>query len=512
LPGPDHAVLLQEWLRPAASRQPDHPAVVEAGRLMTFRQLQERASSLAAAFRRCGLEPGDRIALLMEKSADAVVAVYGTLMAGGTFVPIPPDWPRRRIEAVLEDCDARLVVADPEGETDDAPSVIDCRSGATLSWREALATESPSGLADDRTPDDPAFILFTSGSTGPPKGVTISHRAVGAFVDWSADHFRLSTDDRIVCPSPLSFDLSTFDVFNIARSGSTCVIAPRAATWVPRFVLELAREYEATVWYSVPSLLVSMMDRAGLERNPLSRLRVILFAGEVMPPREAARLRAAHPQAELYNLYGPTETNVVTWHRLGAEVDPRRPVPIGQPCPYARVRLEPTADDPGGGPAAGLLLVAGESLMSGYWNRPEETARAFAEVNESGESSRYYRTGDRVVREPSGELLFAGRADRQVKRRGYRVELGEIEAALGTHPGVAEVAVIGAADGSGRVSAFICPRDEAAPGELELRAHCALFLPPYMIPDRFLVLPEIPRGDRGKIDYHSLATLGQTAK
>ena len=511
MPGPDHAVLLQEWLHLAASRHPDHPAVVESERVLTLRQLQERSSSLAAAFRRRGVEPGDRVALLMEKSAAAVVAVYGTLMAGAAFVPIPPEWPRRRIDTVLEDCDARLVVADPQGETGDAPSVIDRRSGATLSWREALTTESREGRADDRTPDDPAFILFTSGSSGPPKGVTISHRAVGAFVDWSAGQFRLSADDRIVCPSPLSFDLSTFDVFNIARSGSTCVIAPRAATWVPRLVLELAREHEATVWYSVPSLLVNMMDKAGLERAPLSRLRVMLFAGEVMPPREAARLRAAHPQAELYNLYGPTETNVVTWHRLGAEVDPGRPVPIGQPCPYARVRLEPTADDPGGGPAPGLLLVAGESLMSGYWNRPQETARAFAEVDEGGGSSRYYRTGDRVVREPGGELLFLGRADRQVKRRGYRVELGEIEAALGTHPGVAEVAVIAAADGSGRLSAFVCPRGREAPGELELRAHCALLLPPYMIPDRFLVLPEIPRGDRGKIDYHSLARLEQSA-
>ena len=155
------------------------------------------------------------------------------------------------------------------------------------------------------------------------------------------------------------------------------MIAPRAATWVPRLLVELAREQRATVWYSVPSLLMHMMERAGLERDPLTGLRVILFAGEVMPPREAARLRAAHPQAELYNLYGPTETNVVTWYRLPEDFDATRPVPIGRPCPYARVRLEPSADEPGGGAATGLLLVAGESLMSGYWNRPEETARAF---------------------------------------------------------------------------------------------------------------------------------------
>ncbi len=511
MPAPDGPVLLQEWLHLAAARHPDQPAIVEADRVVTLRQLHERSSSLAAAFRHHGLELGGRVGLVMEKSTEAIVAVFATLIAGGTYVPIQPDWPRRRIDAVLDDCDARLVVADADSDGDQPPSVIDRRSGATLSWADSLATASLTAAVGDRPPEDPAFILFTSGSTGPPKGVTISHRAVGAFVDWSARHFRLSPDDRIVCPSPLSFDLSTFDIFNIARSASTCVIAPRAATWVPHLLLELAREKGVTVWYSVPSLLVNMLDKAGLERQPLSRLRVILFAGEVMPPRQAARLRVAHPQAELYNLYGPTETNVVTWYRLPEDLDPRRSVPIGQPCPYARVRLEPAADQPGSGPVGGLLLVAGESLMSGYWNRPEETARAFVESDEVRGPTRYYRTGDRVVLEPGGELLFVGRADRQVKRRGYRIELGEIEAALGSHPDLTEVAVIASGEGSGLLSAFACARAKAVPGELELRAHCALLLPSYMIPDRFLILQQMPRGTRGKIDYESLAQLDRSA-
>ena len=190
---------------------------------------------------------------------------------------------------------------------------------------------------------------------------------------------------------------------------------------------------------------------------------MILFAGEVMPPREAARLQAAHPQAELYNLYGPTETNVVTWYRLPENFDAARPVPIGRPCPYARVRLEPAADEPGGGTASGLLLVAGESLMSGYWNRPEETARAFADIDDERGRARYYRTGDRVVLEPAGELQFTGRADRQVKRRGYRIELGEIEAALGSHPDLAEVAVVASSEGPVRLSAFARSRGPNAP-------------------------------------------------
>ncbi len=500
MPAPEPPSLLQQWLHEAADRQPDGLAIVDSDRVTTLGELRERSASLAACFRRRGLLSGDRVGLVMEKSTDAVVALFATLMAGGSYVPIQPDWPRRRIDAALEDCEARLVVADDPVDPDQPPSVIDRRSGAALPWAECLSTapltETPPGLS----PQDPAFILFTSGSTGSPKGVTISHRAVGAFVDWSARQFMLSPGDRIVCPSPLSFDLSTFDVFNIARSGSTCIIAPRGTAWVPRLLLALAREQGVTVWYSVPSLLVRMMERAGLERDPLRQLRIMLFAGEVMPPRDVARLKRSHPQADHYNLYGPTETNVVTWYRVPDQPDPLEPLPIGRPCPYARLQLEPD----GQGDGAGLLLVAGDSLMSGYWGRPAETAQAFTDSGDGLDRRRYYRTGDRVALRPDGELLFLVRADRQVKRRGYRIELGEIEAALGSHPEVVEAAVIASADDGGRLTAFVCGRGGSAPSELDLRAHCSSSLPAYMIPDRFHLLAQLPRGDRGKIDYDAL--------
>ncbi len=495
------AELLHEWLRRSAERHPDQPAVVEGDRTVCLGELYQRARSLAVAFRELGLEPGGRVGLVMEKTTEAVTAIFGTLMAGGVYVPVQPDWPRGRIETVLDECGARLLVADAEAGA--PPQLLDRRSGASHPWADAISVPPPSGAAGaEGDPEDPALILFTSGSTGVPKGVTISHRAVGAFVDWSASQFGLGPEDRIACPSPLSFDLSTLDVLSVARCAATCLIAPRAAAWVPRLLLSLCREKRATVWYSVPSLLVRMMDKAGLERDPLSGLRVILFAGEVMPAREAARLRASHPQAELYNLYGPTETNVVSFHRLPPVVDPARPVPIGKPCPYARLRLE--SEDH---PATSLLLAGGETLMAGYWGRPEETGRAFVDVDEGGGRHRFYRTGDRVAVGPDGELSFVGRADRQVKRRGYRIELGEIEAALGSHPELSEVAVVGPSEGAGLVSAFLTRRGEVAPSELDLRAHCARRLPPYMIPDRFLVLEEMPRGNRGKIDYAALSKL-----
>jgi amino acid adenylation domain-containing protein len=500
--------LLHDWLADVAARHPDRPAVVEPGRTLTLAELYERSLSIASALRRRALEPGDRVALVMDKSADAVAAMYGTLAAGGIYVPVQPGWPGARVEAVLADCGARFVVCDG-GSAGAEPTVRDRRTDATLEWSELIASP-PVAKPVDRSPDEPAFILFTSGSTGTPKGVTISHRAVGVFVDWAVRQFRVGPDDRIACPSPLSFDLSTFDIFSIARAGSACVVVPAAAAWVPRLILGLARDERVTVWYSVPSMLVHLMDRAGLDARPVSSLRTMLFAGEVMPPREAARLQRSHRAAELYNLYGPTETNVVTWHRLPEEIDPARPVSIGRPCPYARLRLDnggPGSSDP---PSSGELLVAGSSVMSGYWNRPEETARAFTDLDDEAGRSQYYRTGDRVSLDPSGDLTFVGRVDRQLKRKGYRIELGEIEAALASHPGLNGAAVIASEGDQPRLTAFACGRGSPPPDETALRSHCALILPSYMMPDRFLILDVMPRGSRGKIDYGTLQRLDRS--
>ena len=249
------------------------------------------------------------------------------------------------------------------------------------------------------------------------------------------------------------------------------------------------------------------MDKAGLDRNPLSGLRVILFAGEVMPPREAARLRAVPPHAAaLQPLRTRPRPTWSTWYGLPENVDPASPVPIGRPCPYARVRLEPGRRRRSAAtPRPALLLVAGESLMSGTgtgpW-KPPGPSRSYDE-DQGAPATTAPATVSSWTR--TVELLFAGRADRQLKRRGYRIELGEIEAALASHPDLAEVAVSRVGRGLGApVGLRQRAGAKATPSELELRAHCARLLPPYMIPDRFLSLQEMPRGNRGKIDYTSL--------
>jgi acyl-coenzyme A synthetase/AMP-(fatty) acid ligase len=223
-------------------------------------------------------------------------------------------------------------------------------------------------------------------------------------------------------------------------------------------------------------------------------LRLILFAGEVFPAPTLVRLQAAVPDALCANLYGPTETNVVTWCRVPIEFDGSQPLPIGHPCPYAAVRVDASN---------GELLAGGDSLMHGYWNRPDETERNFVTLD----GIRYYRTGDRVSVTPDGSYLFVGRLDRQVKRRGFRIELGEIEAALLSHRDILEAAVVAVEDKQKGVmiAAFV---RLCAPGAVtlaDLKAHCGKRLPSYMLPDCILFLDAIAKGSRGKIDYLALS-------
>ena len=491
LPEPDTA-LLHRWLLRTAAATPCAIAVEEEDRATSFQELVASAWAIAAILRARGVRPGDRVALVLPKTTEAVVAVFGCLLAGAVYVPIHPRWPADRIAAVVEDCGARLIFEVAEGTI----RLTGAHGESPVRWEDALSAGGGALPLPERREEDAAVILFTSGSTGRPKGVVLPHRAVAAFVRWSAAEFAIAQADRIACPSPLGFDLSTFDVFNMALCGATCVLVPENIAWMPRFLTRYTAAKRVTVWYSVPSILARMLRDGGMRPGTCPDLRVVLFAGEVISGGDLALLTAAVPGALCANLYGPTETNVVTFYRVPAEFDPAAPPPIGRACPFAEVLVDPST---------GELLAGGESLMSGYWNRPDDNARAF--VNRDGRL--YYRTGDRVQSDASGNLVFAGRLDRQVKRRGYRIELGEIEMALAGHPAILEVGVVAIhnLDQGVLITAFVGTDPSGSLSLLEVKAHCAAALPLYMVPDRVLFVAAVPRGTRGKIDYSALERL-----
>jgi amino acid adenylation domain-containing protein len=494
---------------------------VEEGKITSFGQLLGKATALSAALVQRGLRKGDRVALVLSKTTEAITALFSTLMAGAVYVPIQPRWPAKRIHAALEDCAPRFVITEstsgladqigPQtGRTDSLPLIVDRQNGTRVPFPEALEGSASEFPEPGLEPDDPAFILFTSGSTGQPKGVVISHRAVGAFVNWSAEEFHLCQADRIACPSPLSFDLSTFDVFNMALCGATCVLVPDRVVWMPRFLTRFLAEQRITVWYSVPSILAGMLNDPEFVRLAYPDLRLILFAGEVFRSHNVAKLRATVPHAACYNLYGPTETNVIAYHQVGQDFDPSRPIPIGKACPYAELMLNPAGMEFQDGFWTGELLARSESLMSGYWNHPTETEKAFINVSgREGPPRQFYRTGDRVSLDSSGNYTFLGRLDRQVKRLGFRIELGEIEATLGRHADVLEVAVISSQDHEleTTITAFVRRRPHSSISQEEMKTFCAQSMPSYTVPNQIVFVEGIPKGSRGKIDYAALGEL-----
>jgi amino acid adenylation domain-containing protein len=383
-------------------------------------------------------------------------------------------------------------------------------TGAGAPLRDALDDADRRGAAAGapsarNAPDDLAYILYTSGSTGKPKGVMLSHENASSFVEWCSDTFVPTPHDRFSSHAPFHFDLSILDLHVPLRHGASVVLVSEEKGKDALHLSQLIEAERITCWYSAPSILSLLAQYGNLDAARFPALRLVLFAGEVFPIKHLRTLTQLLPAPRYYNLYGPTETNVCTFHEVALPIDPERtsPVPIGVVCSHLEGRVVDGegAEVPRG--EEGELCIGGPGVMQGYWSLAEQTRRAFL-VDADG--TRWYRTGDIVVEAGDGKLTYVGRRDRMVERRGYRVELGEIESGLYRHPMIEEAAVVAHADEESgiRIHAYMSCREAKHPSMIELKRFCAEHLPLYMIPDRFTWLEALPKTSTDKVDYQRL--------
>ncbi|MFF3334803.1 amino acid adenylation domain-containing protein [Streptomyces sp. NPDC002888] len=488
--GTEQSALLPELFAAQATRTPEATAVVFEGVAVSYAELDARANRLARHLAGSGVGAGSVVGVCLERGVELVVALLAAVKAGAAYLPLDPEYPAERLAYVLEDATPVCVVTSAECAPVLPEGVV-----RVLAGDPAVAGLDGGPLGTVVRPQDAAYVIFTSGSTGRPKGVVVPHAALAAHLRGAGERAPLSGGDRLVAVTTVSFDIAALELFLPLVSGASVVVASRDAVRDPAALLELVVSSGATVVQGVPSLW-----RGVLEAGPWPASVRVLVGGEALPGELAARLTATG--AQVVNVYGPTEVTV--W-ATSAPVSDEGPVVIGRPFTGVRAyvldeRLRPVA--PG---VAGELYLSGAQVARGYLGRPGLTAERFpASPYEPG--VRMYRTGDLARWTPDGQLECLGRADDQVKVRGFRIEPGEVETVLAAHDAVAQAAVVAREDvpGDVRLVAYVVPRAGAAVDGAQLRAHAGLSLPAYMVPSAVVVLDALPLTANGKLDRKAL--------
>jgi amino acid adenylation domain-containing protein len=515
-------IFLENFFEATAARLPDAIAVDDGGMTISYRELEQRANRIAHHLISIGVEPNSRVCIFTGKNIGAYTAVLGVLKAAACWVPLPAGQPEERLRQLVRVVDPAVIIADVEtmavarairgvggadvsilvlgGNESNAQAAICCES-------DLVIQSSVKPDIEGRNPDDLAYIIFTSGSTGQPKGVMVQHRNITQFLNVCHDFFGVAQGSRFAHHSDLTFDPSLFDLFYCWSRGGTLVPFNRPSYRINPALF--VRDTQVNVWFSVPSAITSIVDGGGLSDPKLSSIKHLVLGGEPIPGHVIQAWYQAFPDTKIYNVYGTTETAIIShWYQIPHDHDPAKPVPVGRPLPGIRIRLmeEDSIVPPG---ESGECVVYSSQISPGYWANDEETrARYVRDPIDRRMPQRWYRTGDLLRLRPDGLYEYVGRIDNQVKIRGHRVELGEVELVLEGHESVAEAAVIPwkpeNKPNEARLVAYVAGRQGANPEAL--RRYLEDRLPRYMVPMRFVIehLP-LPRNANGKIDRLALS-------
>ena len=495
---------------------------------LTYGELETLSNRLANLLRDGRSRRGNRVCLFLPKSPLAITSMLAVLKADGAYVPIDIASPAPRVARIVEAAEPSVVLV-----ARDAVALVDeLVAGGVLGADVHIGTIEDEELrgesfassfarpdwdafddtrpASENRPEDLAHILFTSGSTGVPKGVMITHSNVLHFVDWATEYFGTKAGDRISGHPPLHFDLSTFDVFATLGSGATLHLVPALLNLLPPKLADFIRDAELTQWFAVPSAMTHMASFGVVTPGAFPSLERVIWCGEVLPTPVLMTWMDAVPQATFTNLYGPTEATIASsfYRVLERPRSETESIPIGVACDGEELLVLDEGLQPVPPGEIGDLFIAGVGLSPGYWRDEEKTRAAFLPDPRSPESgARIYRTGDLATVGEDGLVSFLGRADSQIKSRGYRIELGEIETALNAFDDVGECAVVGFEAGGFEGTAIGCAYSRSPDADVEpaeLRRRLREVLPSYMLPSEWLVLESLPKNVNGKIDRREL--------
>lgn len=497
------------YLEEDAQRHPEKCAVEEESRSCSYGELLQLSRCVGSALAAAGAR-GRAVMVFMEKGIDALAVMMGALQAGAFYVPVDPHIPAERLTLIAGVLEDPIVVVSEEtaGLANEAMGggSAESQGAVVIPVAQLLAAdENPAALEAARaaaTDADPVYVLFTSGSTGVPKGVAVSHRAVIDFIDDFITRFGFGPDERIANQAPFDFDVSVKDIYGALATGSTLVVVPRALFSAPAALMEYLQGRDITNMTWAVAALCLITSLHGLEGQQLAGVRRVLFSGEVMPISHLRAWMAHVPQATFVNLYGPTE---ITCNCLYHVVDPAREYPDGLPLgvPFAHREIllvdgeGHAVTQPG---VEGEILVRGDSLALGYVANPAKTAEVFCQNPLHNRfPDRVYRTGDLAAFDKAGELFYRGRIDNQIKHQGHRIELEEVDRALEGVPGVQRCRCVYDHDKQ-RLIAFY-------EGEAEARAirdHVLQTLPIFMLPSKILPIEAMPLTKNGKVDRRAL--------
>ena len=493
--------LIQEYFTNSTQKFPHKVAVNFKEEKITFRDFDSDSNKLARTLKSVGVKRGDRVCFCLPKSIDSIRSILAILKADGIYVPLDATAPRARLEQMVADAQPLVIICNSQT----LELVGDYGRVFNLdAERSRVSSVSNDSLVYENDSADLAYILYTSGSTGQPKGVMITHANIINATDWAVKELGITSEDSMSQHPPLHFDLSTFDLYCAFKSGATLCLIPDELSLFPGQLLKFIEENKLTIWNSVPSVMVYSSLAGLVKPDRLPTIKKIFFNGESFPTKFLVEWLRAFPEKMFVNMYGPTEATVQCTYYIIKNIptDLTKLVPIGKPCRNVEVFAVKENGERAVIGEAGELYVGGLGVGRGYWNNPKKTAASFLDFPGKG---RVYKTGDLVRLLPDGNYEFIGRKDFQVKVMGHRIELGDIESALYSLPYIKEAGVITIPvqdTGGIEVIGFVSLREPKE--ERKIKLDLGQLLPVYAIPQKIKIIELLPRTGTGKIDRVSL--------